>query len=274
MNSTLVAFLDVDRLRQLLAGKRLGLPLEYRAVTESTNDDAAALARAGAAEGTTVIADAQTRGRGRRGRVWVSPARKNVYVSVILRPPLPPEQAPQIAIVAGLAATVAIREVVPHAVLKWPNDVLCRGRKLCGILCELNAPHGDRLDFVVVGIGVNVNAEVSDFPPELRDVATSLRIETGASLAREPFAAGLLGVFGREYEDFLQHGFSRVRERWETLCGTVGREVEVDTGEQRFEGVVLGLSDTGHLRIHRRDNRDVEVVSGDVVLRERVAVVH
>lgn len=261
--------LNVSRLRTLLAGKRLGVPLEYRETTASTNDDAAALGRQGAPEGTTVIADAQTRGRGRRGRTWVSPPNKNLYVSVLLRPPIAPWLAPQLAIVTGLGALQAVRKWLPGAVLKWPNDVLVGVRKLCGVLTEMTTRDEDAVDFVVVGIGVNVNATEEDFPPELRSIATSLRVELGRTVDRETVAAELLEELGREYDRYLASGFSAVRARWEAACGTLGRTVEVDTGSERFTGVAIGLSDAGHLRVRRADNQEeVEVVSGDIVLEQ------
>ena len=261
--------LNVSRLRTLLAGKRLGLPLEYRETTASTNDDAAALGRQGAPEGTTVIADAQTRGRGRRGRSWVSPPNKNLYVSVLLRPAIAPWLAPQLAIVAGLGALQAVRKWLPRAMLKWPNDVLVGVRKLCGVLTEMTTRDEDAVDFVVVGIGVNVNATEEDFPPELRGIATSLRLELGTTIDREALAADLLEELGTEYDRYLASGFSAVRARWEAVCGTLGRTVEVDTDSERFTGVAIDLSDAGHLRVRRADNQqEVEVVSGDIVLEQ------
>ncbi|GIW44013.1 MAG: hypothetical protein KatS3mg077_1295 [Candidatus Binatia bacterium] len=260
--------LDVSRLEELLRGGKLGRPLHYRATTESTNDDAAVLGRQGAPEGTTVIADAQTRGRGRRGRSWVSPANLNLYLSVLLRPPMDPDSAPQLGIVAGLAALDAVRSIVPAAELKWPNDVLVRGRKLCGILAELSLGAGARLDFVVLGIGVNVNSLETDFPAELRGIATSLRIEAGRWIDREEFAATLLRCLGEEYGAFLAQGFAPARQRWESACGTVGRRVEVDTGGERFVGTVLGLDERGALRVRREHDGEVTVISGDVFLRD------
>ncbi len=266
--------LDVARLESFLRGAPLGLPLHYRAVTESTNDDAAHLGREGAPEGTTVIADAQTHGRGRRGRSWVSPANVNVYVSVLLRPPIEPERCPQIGLAAGLAAVNAIRTLLPAAQLKWPNDVLVRGRKLCGILAEMSAREGRVLDFVVVGVGVNVNADQADFPPELAGLATSMRIELGEPIDREAFVASLLRELGREYHEFLASGFGQLRQRWEQACGTIGQVVEVETETGRFSGRALGLDAHGCLRVARDDGSEAEVMSGDVRLRESASALH
>ncbi len=274
MSDPVVRPLDVARVQQLLRGSRLGLPLHYREVTESTNDDAACLGRAGASEGSTVIADAQTRGRGRRGRVWVSPPHVNIYVSVLLRPRIDVQHCPQIAIAAGLAALSAIRAVVPVAQLKWPNDVLVRGRKLCGILAEMSARPDRVLDFVVVGIGVNVNSVEADFPAELRKMATSLRIECGTAVDREAFVAALLRQFGEEYERFLRSGFGPVRQRWEETCATIGQAVEVEMGVERFLGTAIGLDEHGCLRVRRVDGQEVEVTSGEVWLREPTTPVH
>lgn len=273
MSERAASRLDVARLQALLQGARLGLPLHYREVTESTNDDAARLGREGAPEGTTVIADAQTRGRGRQGRTWVSPPNVNVYVSVLLRPAVELQRCPQIGIAAGLAALEAIRPWLPEAALKWPNDVLVRGRKLCGVLAEITSRDDAAVEFVVVGIGVNVNSEQADFPPELRAIATSMRVELGRPIDREAFVANLLRELAVEYDRWRAQGFEQLRERWQKACGTIGQIVEVDTGTERFSGTVLGLDGHGCLRVRRADGTEAEVVSGDVRLRESSSAV-
>ena len=166
----------------------------HRDSIDSTNLLAAELARGGAEEGTAVLAEQQTAGRGRLGRSWVSPARLNLYCSVVLRPAIPPLEVPRLTLVAGVAVAEAIlaTAAVP-ARIKWPNDVLIDGRKVAGVLTELEA-EADRVRFVVVGIGVNLNATAGDFPPELRDKATSLALASGAPVGRVAFTARLLSA--------------------------------------------------------------------------------
>ena len=178
---------------ELREALRPGLPwtdLVYLAVTDSTNRVAMEMAENGATHGTVVVADAQTAGRGRMGRRWVSPAGKNLYVSLLLRPPVPAVDAPQLALVAGVALADAVEAVGVPAALKWPNDLYCRGRKAAGILAEMaSGPDGVR--HVVIGVGLNVNVEEEDFPTELRGAATSLRIlrREGISPDRRPRTA-------------------------------------------------------------------------------------
>lgn len=260
--------LDIARLREAREGHRIGIPLVYRETTGSTNDDAMELGRQGAEEGTTVIAEEQTRGRGRLGRQWVSPPEKNVYLSVILRPPIPARLAPQLGIVAGVGLVEAIRNWVPEAALKWPNDVLIAGRKVAGILVEMVAK-GDDVDFAVVGIGVNGNMRIEEFPPELRDTAGSLAIALGRDVDRTELALAVLQHLEAEYETYLQHGFAPVRIRWLDRAAIVGKEIAVRHGNDEVRGVALGISDDGTLELRRADGQLVEILSGDVFLDER-----
>ena len=165
------------------------------AVTDSTNRVAMEMAENGAKHGTVVVADAQTAGRGRMGRRWVSPAGKNLYVSLLLRPSVPTVDAPRLALVAGVALADAVEAVGVPAALKWPNDLYCGGRKAAGILAEM-ASDPDGVRHVVIGVGLNVNVVEDDFPPDLRGTATSLRICAGRAFRRVDVLARLLDAFG------------------------------------------------------------------------------
>src|SRR5512143_704887 len=183
--------IDESELRETL---RLGRPwtgVVCLAVTDSTNRVAMEMAENGAKHGTVVVADAQTAGRGRMGRRWVSPAGKNLYVSLLLRPSVPTVDAPQLALVAGIALADAVEEVGVPAFLKWPNDLYCGGRKAAGILAEM-ASDPDGVRHVVIGVGLNVNMEETDIPSDLRDKATSLRIHAGRVFRRVDVLARLL----------------------------------------------------------------------------------
>lgn len=245
---------------------RLRWDVVHRETIDSTNLLAADLARKGAAEGTIVVAEHQTAGRGRLGRSWVSPARVNLYASMVLRPAIPPLEVPRLTLVAGLAVAESIRDVAPSvdARIKWPNDVLIDGRKVAGILTELEA-EAERVRFVIVGIGVNLNASAADFPPELATKATSLALATGGQVDRAAFAGRLLTRFDEAYARFLDGGFAALRHRYEELHGLRGVAVVVD-GTPPIHGVVQGVDDSGALLV-AGDGGVQRVVSGEVTLQ-------
>jgi BirA family transcriptional regulator, biotin operon repressor / biotin---[acetyl-CoA-carboxylase] ligase len=237
--------------------------IEWREELDSTQRLARELARRDAEEGTTVIAERQTAGRGRLGRQWHSPAGLNLYASIVLRPPLPPSAVPCLALVVGLAVVDAVRDVAGlAAALKWPNDVLLDGRKAAGILTEMEAEI-ERVRFVVAGIGVNVNAV--DFPPELVSKATSLRLAGGRPVDRAAFTGGLLGALEGRYTRFLAAGFAAMRSEWEACSALTGKEVRVTAPEGEVAGHVLGVDDDGALRL-AGPRGELRVLAGEVTL--------
>jgi BirA family biotin operon repressor/biotin-[acetyl-CoA-carboxylase] ligase len=251
-------------LRPLIATRDLGQVLHCFDEVTSTNDVARTLAEEEAGHGEVVIAERQTAGRGRRGRGWVSPPGRNLYLSAVLRPDLPPQRAPEITLVASVALCDAVRQAGVEAGIKWPNDLLASGRKLAGVLTEL-AAEPDRVDWVVLGIGVNLNARPEDFPPELRAEATSVAIERGQPAPRALFAAALL----KALEDWLDRhaggGFGPVREAWRERSVTLGREVRISADGRDIAGVAEDIDETGALLV-RAGKRLERVLSGDVVL--------
>jgi BirA family transcriptional regulator, biotin operon repressor / biotin---[acetyl-CoA-carboxylase] ligase len=237
--------------------------IEWRDELDSTQRLARELARGGADEGTTVIAERQTAGRGRLGRHWHSPPGLNLYCSVVLRPAVAPAAVPCLALIAGLAVVDAVREVAGLAgALKWPNDVLLDGRKVAGILTEMEA-EVERVHFVIAGIGVNVNA--ADFPPDLAGKATSLRLAGGQPVDRAAFAAGLLAALEGRYRRFLAAGFAAMRSEWEACSALTGKEVRVTAPEGEVAGRVLGVDDDGALRL-AGPRGELRVVAGEVTL--------
>jgi BirA family transcriptional regulator, biotin operon repressor / biotin---[acetyl-CoA-carboxylase] ligase len=245
---------------------RLGCAIVHRETIDSTNLLAADLARKGADEGTVVLAEQQTAGRGRLGRSWVSPARLNLYASIVLRPTIPPVEVPRLTLVAGLAVAEAIGDTARvHAHIKWPNDVLIDGRKVAGVLTELEA-EAERVRFVVVGIGVNLNSGVDDFPPELATKATSLALASGARVDRSAFAGRLLTRLDAAYAAFLSGGFAALRHRYEQLHGLRGVAIAVD-GTPPIRGVVQGVDDAGALLVAGETGVQ-RVVSGEVTLQD------
>ncbi|HSP98500.1 MAG TPA: biotin--[acetyl-CoA-carboxylase] ligase [Candidatus Dormibacteraeota bacterium] len=242
----------------------LGRELHCFEVLDSTNGTAREMAAAGAADGAVVIADAQRRGRGRLGREWVSPARKNLYVSVVLRCDLPPERLAQISLLAGVATCETIREWCPEAAIKWPNDILLGNRKTAGILAEMEQSRGQRA--VILGIGVNLNSSAGDFPDELRDKATSLRLATGADVDRARFAGRLLTAIEARYTEWRRDGFAPIAAAWRALAPLIGRRIHVAEPSGTVEGEVLALDDDGALRIRCDDGTEHRVVAGDVTV--------
>lgn len=253
-------------LRRGLATRDFGHPLHFHPSVDSTNVLAATLARDGAAHGTAVIADAQRRGKGRLGRRWVSPPGVNLYLSVILRPAKPAADAPQLSLLAavGVARTIAGQTSL-SPVIKWPNDVLVSGKKVSGVLTEMQAA-GPLLRSVVVGIGVNLNAPRSAFPPELRDTAASLRLLAGRPLDRAAFTLCLLAHLEKLYAVWVEDGFSGVAEEWDEFAAPLlGRPMTVNASGGTVMGIARGLDRDGALLLETEPGRPPRrIVAGDV----------
>ena len=234
-------------------------------VTDSTNRVAMEIAENGAKHGTVVVADAQTAGRGRMGRRWVSPAGKNLYVSLLLRPSVPTVDAPRLALVAGVALAEAVEAMGVPASLKWPNDLYCGGRKAAGVLAEM-ASDPDGVRHVVIGVGLNVNMEEDDFPPDLRGTATSLRIRSGRAFRRVDILAGLLDAFGTRYEEFIGCGFAALRDGWDRRDFLRGRRVLLRWQGGEGWGTADGLDTVGALRFLPDGGSAIESVhSGEIL---------
>ena len=237
--------------------------------TESTNDIVEKLARDGVAEGVVVFAESQTKGRGRLGRRWVSPPDKGLWFSILLRPDCAPQAVTQLTIAAAVSLARAVeQETGVRADIKWPNDLLIRGRKVAGILTELSA-EVDHVKHVVIGIGMDVNLEAEEFPEELKGVATSLAVEAGRRVDRPALAAAILRELDRDYARVCQGGFSEVRDEWEKRCSTLGRNVAVSIGSRRIEGVAESLDPEGALLLRTQHGRLERITGGDVSLEKR-----
>jgi len=238
--------------------------IRYRRRSESTNLEAKALAAAGAAEGTLVIAEEQTAGRGRRGRSWFSPPGAGIYLSLILRPDIQPQEAPRFTLLAAAAAAAAIREATLLEVkIKWPNDLLAGGRKLGGMLTEIGMEM-DRVEYMVIGLGVNVNLGREDFPPELREQATSIRAETGRAFPRLPLVRKILESVEETYAEYRQAGFAPILKRWQTYAEMRGRRIAVNSLGQTFTGEVMDFDADGFLVLREESRGPMRFFSGDV----------
>lgn len=255
---------ETDSLENLVCEGRIGKKIHYIKEIDSTNSYARKLAGNGSAEGEAVIADSQSSGRGRNHHTWQSPPGCNLYTSIILRPSIQPSLAPQLTLVAGVAVAELLRQYCPDKVfLKWPNDVLIDGKKICGILTEMSVKYGT-VDFVVLGIGININIRKADLDQEHRHRATSLFEETERKVSRTAFASALFGSFETWYESYISKGFPFVKERWTELSGIIGNEVAVNDGDTVRRGRALGINDFGELIVIDANNRKHQIIAGDV----------
>ena len=250
-----------------LTGRRFGRMLSYHEVTSSTNILAKELAFNGAPEGSVVVADSQSGGRGRMGRSWVSPPGVNLYFSLILRPRLPSFRVPQLTLLVAVAIHRALHDMVPEleVKIKWPNDLLINGKKVCGVLCEMQS-EPDLAHFVVVGIGLNVNQQ--EVPPELRDRATSLFLESCRLFSRPELLAAVLNHFEPLYDAWLGEddlGFILAYLEEHSLLQS--REVTIDQLNRSLTGQVTGISCTGELLLETGEGRTHRISSGEAHLR-------
>ena len=258
-----------DDLLSLVRGTRvIGRDIHVFQETSSTNDVVERLARDGVAQGAVVFAESQTKGRGRLGRKWVSPACKGLWFSVLLRPELRPQDATQITIIAATALARAFREYELAPRIKWPNDILIGERKLAGVLTEL-AAEIDRIRYVILGIGINVNALASDFPSDVRALATSLRIETGTEIRRAELATAILRELDFDYDRLRRGEFASIADEWGQQCATLGQRVTIRVGERTVHGHAEALDDSGALLLRTAHGHLERIVGGDVTLEKR-----
>jgi len=232
--------------------------------TESTNAVALKLAADGAEHGTVVVAEEQTAGRGRLGRTWFSERGTGIYISIILRPPLAPAAAPVLTLMAGLAGQRAVSSVTGLSVdIRWPNDLLINGKKVCGILTEMSA-EVDRLHAVVLGVGINVNHSL--MPPDLENIATSLRMEAHRAISRVQVLVALLREIERYYQLLLKSGNNAITERWEAASTFAhGKRVRVVTAAGEALATTTGLDPSGALKVQYDDGRQEFLLAGEVV---------
>jgi BirA family transcriptional regulator, biotin operon repressor / biotin---[acetyl-CoA-carboxylase] ligase len=257
-----------DLLARLGKTKVIGRDIEVFEKTSSTNDVVEKLARDGVKEGVVVFAESQIKGRGRLGRKWISPERKGLWFSILLRPDLRPQEATQLTVAAATALRRAIAtETGLKPEIKWPNDIQIRGKKVAGILTELSAEL-DRIKYVILGIGVDVNLSAGEFPAELRKLATSLRIESGEPLSRPELVTVILRELDADYARVRGGFFADVADEWEEHCTTIGQNVVIQIGERRIRGRAESLDDDGALILRTEHGRLERIIGGDVTLEK------
>jgi len=259
--------LNEHLLEQRLNTRLLGRPCLVLDEVDSTNSEAMRRAGAGAQEGLALLADRQTAGRGRLQRHWHTIAEHTLAMSVLLQPPLTPEKIPQISLLTAVALHDALSPLTPDIRIKWPNDLLHHGRKMAGILIEMRAEPG-RVQAVVVGLGINVNAPADGWPEDIADIATDLTTSSGRAVSRMDIAVRVLESMERHYLDYLNNGFDPVREQWWQAHAACGKPVRVHDGLRYIKGIAEALDEDGALLL-RTPSGIQRVVAGDLELMEQ-----
>ncbi|MDB6121466.1 MAG: Bifunctional ligase/repressor BirA [Pedosphaera sp.] len=257
-----------DLLSNLGQTKVIGRDIRVFEETTSTNDVIEKLARDGVKEGVVVFAESQTKGRGRLGRKWMSPPRRGLWFSILLRPQLSPTAVTQLTIAAATGLFRGIRAqtgLTPE--IKWPNDILIGGKKVAGILTELSAEL-DKVKYVIIGMGVDVNLSAGEFPPELRKIATSLKIETGQRVNRAELAVNILQELDRDYQRICSGKFEAVANEWEEHCSTIRHNVIIHMGDRKIQGRAESLDTDGALLLRTQHGHLERIIGGDVTLEK------
>ena len=238
----------------------------YFDATDSTNAQAKRLAEAHAPHGTLVVSDRQDGGKGRRGRSWASPSGVGIWMSLILRPEIAPSSASMLTLAAALAVREGIQEETGLSpLIKWPNDLVLNGKKICGILTEMSTELME-IQYVITGIGINVNQR--EFPPEIRDTATSLSLEAGRSFRRSSLIAAILKAFEKDYTAFLKTGdLSLLLEEYNACLVNRGKEVCILDPSGEYRAVAEGIDESGSLLVTLPDGTRREIISGEVSVR-------
>jgi BirA family biotin operon repressor/biotin-[acetyl-CoA-carboxylase] ligase len=248
----------------ILKTKWIGKRIHYFQFIDSTNSKAYQLALDGAEEGEIVIAESQEKGKGRLGRHWFSPPFLNLYLSVILRPKILPHQASLITLMAAIATADAIRVfsgLLP--LIKWPNDILLRDRKVAGLLNEIHSEM-DRIHFVILGMGVNLNMDQEMFSREIRATATSLKVEMGETISRKVFLQFLLNELERWYTIFLREGSAVVLKAWRERAQIKGRQIKVTSFGEAIVGTAIDVDSDGALILETTSGKRKRIVAGDI----------
>ena len=259
--------LQAAKIDQYLTTKRFGRNIHYYVSCPTTQSIAHQLAQAGEPDGSIVICEEQTAGKGRLARAWTSTQGKGIWMSVIIRPEIPPTKAPQLTLVAAVAVTRAIEDIAQvRPEIKWPNDLLINGKKCTGILTELQADI-DRVHSIILGIGVNVNQLPSDFPEEIQSIATSIQMVTGKPVDRAELVARILHHLENYTDLYVQHGFEPLKILWESYSCTLGKRIKATMIHQQIEGVALGITNEGILQVKTDDGEIHGIYSADIEIQ-------
>lgn len=258
-----------NEIKNKLSSKILGNEINYYDEVDSTNNKAKSLAAQGASDGAIVVSETQSGGRGRLARGWVTPYAKGIWLSVILKPDFLPQEAPKCTLMAAVAVVKAIEHVAKIKTgIKWPNDILYEGKKLVGILTEMNAEM-DKINYVVIGMGINVNLDVADFTDELQSIATSLSLIKGEKISRVELLCEVLRQLEDVYQSVREQGFSDTLAQWRKYSITLGQHVNVIGQNKTFDGIAVDIDKDGALMV--KTNGEIRtVLAGDVSIRPKI----
>ncbi|MBC8324862.1 MAG: biotin--[acetyl-CoA-carboxylase] ligase [Verrucomicrobia subdivision 3 bacterium] len=262
------ALLAVDLQSRQEKGQVVGNAIHVLAQTTSTNDEVSQAALENHPEGLVIFAESQSAGRGRMGRRWSSPTGRGLWFSILLRPSLAPSECTQLTAASANALVRAIQSITgitPE--IKWPNDLLINGKKVAGILTEMSAEL-EHVRSVILGIGIDVNQTASEFPTDLRDIATSLKLATGKPISRADLAEMVLRELDREYARILAGDFTAVAEEWASHCSTLGKLATINMGTRHVRGRAEALDENGALLIRTEHGRIERIIGGEVTLTE------
>jgi BirA family biotin operon repressor/biotin-[acetyl-CoA-carboxylase] ligase len=247
-----------------LETSRLGHRIHYEETVTSTQEIAHKLANDSDQEGVVVLAEEQLKGRGRLGRPWHSPKGSGIWMSLVLKPQIAPQKAPQLTLLAAVGVVQALHKVTGlQAEIKWPNDLLINGRKVVGILTELQA-EADRVHSVIIGMGINVNLEQDQFPSELQSTATSISHEVGHTVTRAKLICAILYEIEKLYDSYLENGFHVIKLLWESYAASIGKRIHVRTLTDEFDGLALGISEEGVLLVEDDAGKVHRIFSADI----------
>jgi BirA family transcriptional regulator, biotin operon repressor / biotin---[acetyl-CoA-carboxylase] ligase len=247
----------------------IGRAIHYEEVVDSTQKIAHVLSNEDAPEGTVVVAEQQTAGRGRLNRSWESPKHSGIWMSIILRPKIMPQRAPQLTLLAAVAVVQAIQDLTNvNCEIKWPNDILINGKKLVGILTELQS-EPDRIKAVIIGIGINANQDESDFPEWIQNTATSIALESGRKINRAELMQVIFKKIEKLYADYLKHGFKVIKLLWESYAISIGQNIVAKTLNGSIKGKALGINEDGVLLVEGSDGKIHKIHSADIEIPAR-----
>lgn len=260
--------INLEKFREIPRTRRFGRRVFFSREVNSTSDWAKELAKAGAEEGTITIAQTQTAGKGRLNREWISP-KGGLWFSIVLRPHQKASEAAKLVFVASLAVVEILHEKCGlRTETKWPNDVLVNGKKICGLLAEMNT-EGDNVNYVILGVGVNANFHTDDvFPESVKTTATSIENELGKKIRLESLLEALLEKMERIYDNYVEDGFAPLLERWKTYAEFLGHKIIVTDQNEMLNGLALDVDVDGALIMKFEDGRTRRVLVGDVVFRK------
>ncbi|OXM88036.1 biotin--[acetyl-CoA-carboxylase] ligase [Paenibacillus rigui] len=256
--------LDIPNISSRLTTETFGRHIRYFDEVDSTNNTANALVKEGGVEGTLIIAEKQTAGRGRMGRQWHSPKGKGLWMSLILKPRIPLHFTPHLTLLVAVALCRTIRQLTQlPAGIKWPNDLLIDGKKISGILLESSAEE-EKLHHVIAGVGISVNLQAEDYPEEIRGIATSLAIEAGKEVNRSELLVHFLQELESLYKVYHEQGFAPIKLLWEALSVSLNKAVRTQSPQGLKEGFAVGIDDSGALIVRQEDGSLTKWYSGNI----------